>query len=156
MQKIQLSAILLLTFTFVGCGPQGLNTCYVEGVITLDGQPLDGALVTFFPADTTEGKVAAGTSDASGKYTLTSDGGLPEKGALEGDYVVTVKKVEIVPDGPPPAPGPGADRPGYVPPAQNTIQKTITPKNYSLLDKTPLKATVQKGKNTIPLELTSK
>jgi len=72
--------------------------------------------------------------------------------------VVTVKKIENVPVGaPPPPPTPAeASDPNYRPPSQYTRQETITPLNYSLPDKTPLKVTVQKGKNTIPLELTSK
>jgi len=155
MQNIQLFAILVLVLVLSGCGAKAPNTHYVEGVITLDGEPLSGALVTFYPVDTTDGKVAAGNSDASGKYTLTSDGGLPEKGAFEGDYVVTVKKVEIIPVSRPGQAQPNENDPYSGPSAQRTVQKIITPKVYAAMDKTPLKATVQKGQNVIPFELTS-
>ena len=156
MQKIQFLIVLMIVFAAVGCGPKGLQTCYVEGIVTLDGQPLEGAVITFIPV-AADGKTAAGGSDATGKYTLTSDGGEPDKGAVEGEYKVTVKKVEItnVPR-PGQAPDPTrANDPNYRPPAMDAVQTPITPRDYMLPTNTPLTATVKKGKNDIPLELKS-
>ena len=152
MQKIQLFVLVLITFAVIGCGPQGLDTQYVEGIITLDGEPLGGALITFHPVDREEGKTAAGNSDTSGRFTLTSDGGLPERGALEGEYVVTIRKVEnqTVAD-------PRANTPSMQSsrPTEYSVQVVITPRVYSSLGTTPLKATVQRGRNNLPFEMTS-
>jgi hypothetical protein len=63
-----------------GCGGADVpdNLTSVFGVVTLDGQPLAGAAVTFVPPD---GRPASGTTDSSGAYSLSyndgSDGCLP-------------------------------------------------------------------------------
>ena len=147
----QLFIILFVALAVAGCGPKGLPTNYVEGIVTLDGQPLEGALVTFRP-ETPDGKVAVGQTDATGKYTLTTDGGLPQKGALEGEYKVTVTKIETTEVPRPTSLAIAANNPDY-PVEMDTIQTLITPKNYSEVVTTPLTATVTKGKNDIPLEM---
>ena len=153
MQKIQLLIVLLTALLLTGCGPKGLQTYYVEGIVTLDGEPVEGAQVLFLPMEQTpDSKTASGLTDASGKYTLTADGGLPGKGAVDGEYRVTVKKVEIVA-------ARGAPKPEYDtgrPPTEYTEQKVITPPRYSLPGQTPLKVTVKKEKNDIPLALEKK
>jgi hypothetical protein len=57
MQRIRLFIVLFSTLALAGCGSQGLKTHYVEGIITLDGQPLEDAMITFFPA-APDGKAA--------------------------------------------------------------------------------------------------
>ena len=145
---------LLISLAVAGCGPKGIPTNYVEGIVTFDGQSLEGALVTFIPV-AADGRVASGYADATGKYTLTTDGGAPQKGALEGDYKVTVSKMDIkeVPrlsSGPSPA-----SNSQYSQPEMDAVQTLMTPKVYSVANDTPLKATVKKGKNDIPLEMTN-
>ncbi|MDR0328442.1 MAG: hypothetical protein LBI05_09125 [Planctomycetaceae bacterium] len=150
MQKIQLLIVVIVGLMIAGCGPKGISTQYVEGIITLDGEPLDGALVTFYPVQA-DGRTAAGISNEMGVYKLTADGGLPEKGAVEGNYRVTVSKMEVR----------FMDNPRQTPAQENdrvspySVQEIITPKNYSLLDKTPLTATVNKGKNDLPFDMES-
>jgi hypothetical protein len=82
-----------------------------------------------------------------GVYQLTSVGGDPQKGAVAGDYTVTVNKVEIkmvkVP-----ASAPGEE------PQETAIQKSLLHKNYLNAKTTPLKATVIKGKNQQDFALT--
>jgi len=144
--------MLIVALVLVGCGgPKGLNTQYVEGVVTLDGQPLEKAMVTFVPESPgTDTKTAVGHTDSSGKYTLTSDGGLPQKGALEGNYKVTISKVEITTQAEDrSSTPPGGSR---TPPKYST-QTVITPQVYSTATTTPLKATVQKGRNDIPFAM---
>ena len=145
--------MLLLTLAAAGCGggPKGIPTNYVEGIVTLDGSPVEGALVTFIPA-AADGKTATGYADNTGKYTLTSDGGVPQKGALEGEYKVTVVKKSVDKTEPRPKP---SGRETSPPPAKKNTQTYITPKVYSDVKQTPLTATVKKGKNDIPLTLTS-
>jgi len=155
MQKIQLLAILLLTLVLVGCGTKGLKTNYVEGIVTLDGKPLEGAFIQFIPA-AADGKTASGLTDETGKYTLMSDGGgAPDKGALAGDYIVTIAKQHVEERAPRVVRvDPAADpRSG---PRSESIVTLITPKQYSEQKTTTLKATVKKGKNKIPFEMTSK
>jgi len=149
MQRIQLSVALLATLVLLGCGgPQGLPTHYVEGMVTLDGQPLSGALVTFTPATPGEDtRSAVGYSDESGKYTLTSEGGAPQRGALEGDYVVTIMKQHVEST----APQSSSDSdPGDSSAARRTM---VTPQVYASATTSPLKATVRRGNNDIPFNL---
>ena len=88
-----LSILLPLTLlACLGCN-SGLRTEYVDGIVTLDGNPVEGALVTFIPASAGEARVAAGTTDAKGHYTLTvAEGGRAGRGTTVGDYKVTVAK----------------------------------------------------------------
>ncbi len=73
---VQLFCIGLLT----GCSSQyeyraeTVDTVPVSGTLTYKGQPLEYYQVVFFPVDGV--RVAAGVTDASGKFTLgTNDGG---------------------------------------------------------------------------------
>ncbi len=76
-----------------GCGGKG-GLVAVRGVVTLDGQPVEGASVTFSPEEDS-GKAAGGLTDSEGVFDLTtfSEG----DGALPGDYRVTVTKTESDP-----------------------------------------------------------
>jgi hypothetical protein len=65
----------------------------VSGVVTLNGQPLDGATVMFFLIDS-NGRAAVGTSDMTGRFQLQTyvSGSTILPGALPGSYRVTVAK----------------------------------------------------------------
>lgn len=76
-----------LSVAVVGCG-SGPKYYSVEGIVTVDGQPLEGATVTF----QNDKGLAVGMTSASGKFKLLSGG---QEGALGGTYKVTVKKVEV-------------------------------------------------------------
>ena len=65
-----LAGLSLVVVVLTGCGSGGLELAPVEGVVTLDGTPLEGATVLFHPAE--GGKPATGTTDAEGKFTLTT------------------------------------------------------------------------------------
>jgi hypothetical protein len=77
-----LPALLLAA---AGCGGQG-RPVKVEGVVTLDGQPLSGATVTFAPAE--GGRPASGRTDADGSFRLTTF--RSDDGALPGEYKVII------------------------------------------------------------------
>jgi hypothetical protein len=84
-----LAAVILMTLA--GCGkPEAY--CEVEGKVTLDGQPLPGVHVWFYPEG--EGGVqppyATGVTDAQGVYTLTAVNG--QHGALVGKNRVAVNR----------------------------------------------------------------
>jgi hypothetical protein len=82
--------VLAVSVGIVGCGSGGKHK--VSGVVKLDGQPLPGAVVTFYPFDGTKGKMASGTTDNDGNFQLTTS--KPNDGALPGEYKITVVYAE--------------------------------------------------------------
>ncbi|MCR4411810.1 MAG: hypothetical protein NUV77_05210 [Thermoguttaceae bacterium] len=141
-----------------GCGPSTPATVPVSGTVTLDGQPLEGAAVSFVPIG--QGRPATGQTDSSGKFTLTSF--QPGDGAPAGKYKVGVSKLDKPADakggpaaagaapegtrlsGPPVAKGPEA------PP------KSLVPPKYVNPDTSGLTVEVKSGMEPVKLELTSK
>jgi len=79
------AATLVLT---AGCGGGKQKLAKVSGVVTLDGKPLDGAMVTFQPTD--GGRPATGVTGADGHFTLTTY--TSGDGAQLGDHKVLVTK----------------------------------------------------------------
>lgn len=78
----------------LGCSSSGPSVQYVEGVVTLNGQPIEGVNVSFSPVDAKEGLGAVGTTDASGEFKLTAiPNGKSDAGAAEGEYFVTFSKM---------------------------------------------------------------
>jgi hypothetical protein len=101
MNKINFYFVFtIILVTFIGCSPsskRNLPVEYVEGIITMDGVPLDNAFVLFVPKTEGQGEAASGYTNAQGKYTLTSLNGNLNKGALPGDYIVLITKTISVP-----------------------------------------------------------
>jgi uncharacterized lipoprotein NlpE involved in copper resistance len=62
----------------------------VKGVVFYDGKPLDGAIVNFIP-NSPDKRSAVGTTDAAGKFGLTTLHS--NDGVLPGEYKVTVSKM---------------------------------------------------------------
>jgi hypothetical protein len=83
-----LAGVVLLALP--GCGSPKHDFAEVEGKVTLNGKPLEGVVVTFYPdSDGAEQlPYAKGTTDASGVYALTSRTAQP--GALVGKHRVVV------------------------------------------------------------------
>jgi hypothetical protein len=86
----------LSTFAFAlgaiiisGCGG-GTKLHPVEGVITVDGQPVEGCMVTF----TMDSVNSSGITSASGKFKLLTAG---KEGAPAGTFKVTVSKTPPIP-----------------------------------------------------------
>ncbi|RIK88940.1 MAG: hypothetical protein DCC67_00195 [Planctomycetota bacterium] len=72
-----------------GCGGRGLNLVPVEGVVTLDGAPVENAGVLFAPVGA--GPPASGTTDAAGRFTLMTAN---EEGAAVGQHRVAISKAD--------------------------------------------------------------
>ncbi len=121
------------------------KTFPVTGTVTLDGNPLAGATVTFHgPMVGKGGKPglsAVGTTDADGKFRLTTYEA--NDGAAAETYQVSITKVEAVetsasPEG------------EYVPPeakARPAAPKSLVPEKYTSPEKSGLSATVTDGKD---------
>ena len=86
--------LLVFPVAFMGCGGGDLPTTVpVTGTVTLDGNPVEGATVNFMSE--TENRLASGTTDASGKFTLqTIVGSQTTPGAVVGSHGVAVLKSE--------------------------------------------------------------
>lgn len=127
-----------------GCGGDS-DLGSVTGTVTVDGEPIDYAAVTFMP---TQGRASIGRTDSSGAYELVYVIG--KKGALIGNhkvYVTTsVKKL------------PAYGREEGV--EQSSIQlngrKELLPKENCDRNYTELTAIVESGSNEINFDLTSK
>ena len=139
---------LLLCCLFVGCrgGSSFPDPVPVTGTITLNGAPLEGAIVSFF----TEGvsRLAGGLTDAEGKYSVD---------AYPGNATVLVTKItgggeaaelEIDPENP--EAGISNTETDVVAEATNEV-----PAKYSNRENSPLKAEIKaEGTNDFPFDLT--
>jgi hypothetical protein len=151
MKRYYFIIILLISLAFSGCMTKpytGPKTYFVDGTITLDGLPLEGADIQFQPKENV-GEIAVGKSVSAGNFKLSSIQGLPEQGAMAGTYTVTVSKIEPV----------QLSKPKVDPVSGDSITQTskeILPAIYQDPIKTPLEVTITTGRNQIHLDLKSK
>lgn len=92
-----LCGILMLAASAVGCGPEGadyskVDLINVQGKVTLDGQPLAGAVVTFEAAD---GQFSYGLTDSNGSYSLQFDS--EKQGVTPGAKIVRISTTRKIP-----------------------------------------------------------
>jgi hypothetical protein len=112
--------------TITGCGRDLPELGRVQGTVTLDGKPVPGAAVGFYPLS--GGRQALAIVDQDGKYELTFVYGV--KGAQTGSNEVTV----FWPDG--------------------TTPTAAIPAKYNR--ESELKFDVKPGKNTFDIKMESK
>ena len=117
----------------VGCSQY--ETGDVQGVITLDGQPLANATVTFSPA---QGRASIGQTDAEGRYQLRYTN--TETGAEFGQHRVSITSAIQ-----------GVSAEGDVPGVEG--RQELLPARYHA--DTELTADVKAGSNTIDFALES-
>lgn len=81
-------AFVVLTTALSGCSGRsgGPSLTQVSGTVTLDGNPLPNASITFQPVG--EGRPSLGSTDSSGRYTLEYTEGI--RGAVNGKHVVQI------------------------------------------------------------------
>jgi hypothetical protein len=128
---------ILLAASATGCfGP---NAASVSGTVTLDGQALATANVSFYPDGGSGGAPAYGQSDANGRYSLSTGS---DTGLAPGKYVAVVVATKEPPQ---PYDATGSE----IPPIP------ITPAKYANVETSDLRVEVKAGKNDIPLALQS-
>lgn len=146
-----------------GCGaskPKAVSTEMVEGIVTLDGQPVSEATVTFLPVQEGTGASATGMTDSEGKYTLTAVGAgigaQPGAGTLPGEYYVGVVKASL-PDIPASADlGDSAKSTATTERPREDVKITyLVPEKFRDPPTSGVKVTVKAGKNNIPIDLKS-
>jgi hypothetical protein len=144
------SVTVLVALALSGCSGGKVK---VNGVVLLDGKPVEGATVTFLPVNTDKGKMAFGSTDKEGNFQLTTK--TNNDGAFPGEYKVTVVYAE---GAEPPAAGgmkeamegfEKAQRQKRAPP------KYIVPAKYSDPDQSGFKFKVPTG-GMVTLDLKSK
>ena len=149
---------VVLALTLGGCGSDRPQTIPVSGTVTLDGSPIEGAIVGFTP--TGGGRPATGTTDTSGKFTLTTfeDG----DGALPGTHTVTVTKMKSSGGEGMPSAGDSEGEEGDVmlsgpmgPGQQEPTVEWLVPQKYSNPKTSELSCDVKQGMEQPTFALTS-
>lgn len=86
--SIFLSGLILAS---LGCSqPGNPDVVEVTGTVTLDGQPVEEALVIFSPVDISGGSSSSAETDASGNYRLVFSS--TQFGAFKGTHKVRFEK----------------------------------------------------------------
>ncbi|MBA2116545.1 carboxypeptidase-like regulatory domain-containing protein [Bremerella alba] len=148
MMRILSISLLILAAASLGCNsgeptlvPGRSRTIPVQGKITLDGTPIEGATVMFFSEKLMI--TSYGKTNATGEYALTTYE--PGDGAPAGRYQVSVKKSEqkiVEPSNHP-----------TLPPKAQTSQ--LLPSQYSDFGSSQLQAVVaEDGMNAFQFNLT--
>lgn len=91
MQRFAGVGWLLAAALVLGCSGKdagGLGTIKAGGKVTLDGSPVEGAVVTFHPQ--AKGPSAIGKTDSQGQFTLVTTA--KASGVMPGDYKVSIAK----------------------------------------------------------------
>lgn len=138
-----LCVILAGCLGMVGCGggSDRLKVVPVEGTVSLGGQPLAGAVVSFVPEAAGKGLLSAtGTADESGKFKLSAGNyvGLPA-----GKYKVAVTHYTMKDGSPVNSSDPTLDVEQLK--FAGKLKQTV-PREYSDLDRTTLRMEVAAGK----------
>lgn len=93
---VALSSCLAVCFV-AGCGESYPETVPVNGVVTLDGQPVEGAAVLLMSEVPGSGNAARGVTKADGTFALTTF--QEADGARPGRYKAIVKKTDLANQG---------------------------------------------------------
>jgi hypothetical protein len=129
------NVLLLICAASQGCRGNGFAT--VQGVVSLDGKPLDGGSVTVYPAES--GPLSYSDIGSDGSYQIRT---ASRQGVLPGKYVATVSWRS------------GSPSPGMS--LRQILALEKVPTRYCLKDTSDLHVDVQPGRNSIDLKLTTK
>lgn len=136
--RLRLIGVLAIALiTTAGCG----KYAPVEGVVTLDGQPLAGATVMFIPTETSPGRggprQANALTDGEGRFRLET---VNKTGAIPATYKVMVSK-KVLPK-------------GVKPPDRNNMMEVMAASSR-MIESLPKKYTDQRLTDLV-FEVTSK
>ncbi|MBA2116150.1 carboxypeptidase regulatory-like domain-containing protein [Bremerella alba] len=147
--KVYGLSVILITLSLCGC--YGRSDQWVEGrpplvdasgVATINGEPLDNAIVTFRPIEGNYAAFARTQNDGSFQLTTFDDG----DGAVAGEFDVTVSKMVIELE-------PNPANPQVLPPIYHS-EHSMIPAKYNSVDKSGLTATISEdGDSDLRLEL---
>ena len=145
--RYRFSAIAVVCLFLAGCGSGSVSgTSPVKGKVTYNGQPVEGATISFYSE--AEGvRPAVAISGSDGTYELKT---LDTTGAMPGKYVVLVAKTEIPPELMKEVSMDEAAANAGKPLPQ---PKELLPAKYLDAAQTPFKFEVKPGDNTIDLAL---
>jgi hypothetical protein len=133
-----LTALALAPF-LAGCGG-GPRPVKVSGTVTLNGQPVEGAMVQFVPVKD-DGRPATGITNADGGFSLTTVENLD--GAMPGTYKVVITYRPPVETGPAQSTEQGMRAAMKVQAQQKKVKpKYVIPPAYSDPARTPVAQTV--------------
>ena len=122
---------ILLCLLLAGCGSEG-DLAKVKGKVTLNGEPLEGAIVQFQPT-AEDGSPSAGKTDAKGRYELMYTFNTP--GAMPGEHIVSIRTAAA-----------------YYEEEGNDVEP-LDPIPAKYNTRTELRRTVEPGRNTFNFEL---
>jgi len=88
LKWVAVSLLLTALIASMGCG--GRNES--KGRVTLDGSPVAGAGLFFYPVTAGQGVICTGSSDSEGMFSVTPTTG---QVVTPGEYTVTVTKTEM-------------------------------------------------------------
>lgn len=137
-------------FAMAGCDRSG-GLVPVTGTVTLDGVPLESAIVMFHPQPGVKGNGGGATSKAAGAFTLLSPQG--KKGVFPGEYSVTVScrmlsaKAEQQVE--------AAKASGVTPMVSESEMKEVVPEAYAKPETSPLRVMVGATGADVPIEIDS-
>lgn len=147
MNRVLAYGITLVALAAIGCGSEsGPPTVPATGVVTYEGNPVEGAMVVFAPENSGSESVLAAQAetDATGAFVMqtyvgTGSGGSEQdsfkSGLVPGDYLVSITKLEVVQD-------------------MRRRPKHLLPEKYSVPKSSGLSAKVEEaGENRFVFEL---
>lgn len=147
------SPVLLVVFAllFSGCD-SGPATGLVTGVVTIDGNPVADATVSFYPA---QGRASTARTDENGKYELSFS--RQKKGAVLGEHKVTII-TEVLTETDYGASDDYANREGdeSLGKIKNRNRAEMLPSKYRDRKLTDLTANVEPGENVFDFPLSTK
>lgn len=86
-----------LVYYFMPGAKSAYGAVRISGTLTMDGSPIEGAVITLHPRDEMGGMSAMGRTNRQGKFTVTTSNDDTGLGAIPGDYTVTFSKKGIIP-----------------------------------------------------------
>jgi len=140
-----LACLSLALLLFTGCAPSGGTPVVpASGTILYNGEPLEGAMATFFPASD-GGRESAGTTDSKGVFLMIT-AGADKTGCVPGKYKVSISKQVMV-----------DSRGNIVVPHEDLLNysyKELLPKKYQSTETSGFEIEVaRRGKNQFTFEL---